>query len=285
MSDASVLTDLLRRDRLLVAPGVYDGLSAAIAARAGVEAAYVSGAAVSAGEGLPDIGLTTVTEIARAVSVVRRHLDVPVIADADTGFGDETNTFRTMRTYEDAGAAAVQLEDQVFPKRCGHLDDKSLIGADEFALKIEAAVAARRRGTLVVARTDAIAVEGFDAAISRAERYVAAGADVIFVEAPQTLDQVAAIPPAVGVPVIFNVVPGGKSPEVTREQLQRFGYAGAILPAATVGAAFTAMSRALSDIARGSLTSGPVAAPRALFDVVGLDEWTTRRARKEPSRA
>ncbi|WP_431919233.1 isocitrate lyase/PEP mutase family protein [Amycolatopsis tucumanensis] len=282
MSDATVLAGLLRRERLLVAPGVYDGLSAAVVARAGAEAAYVSGAAVSAAEGLPDIGLTTVTEMARAIAVVRRHLDVPVIADADTGFGDETNTFRTVRTYEDAGAAAVQLEDQVFPKRCGHLDDKALIAADEFALKIEAAVAARRRGTLIVARTDAIAVEGFDAAIDRAKAYVAAGADVIFVEAPQTLDQVAAIPSAVGVPVIFNVVPGGKSPEVSREQLEQFGYAGAILPAATVGAAFAAMTQAMSDIAGGSLVSGPVTGPRALFEAVGLGEWT---ARKEAARA
>jgi len=284
MSDASVLFGLLRRERLLVAPGVYDGLSAAVVARAGAEAAYVSGAAVSAAEGLPDIGLTTVTEIARAIAVTRRQLDVPVIADADTGFGDETNTFRTVRTYEDAGAAAVQLEDQVFPKRCGHLDDKALIPATEFALKIEAAVAARR-GSLIVARTDAIAVEGFDAAIARAEQYVAAGADVIFIEAPQTLDQVAAIPPSVDVPIIFNVVPGGKSPDVSREQLERFGYAGAILPAATVGAAFTAMTKAMSDIAGDSLVSGPVAAPRALFEAVGLDEWAARRARKEPSRA
>ncbi|MFF9490181.1 oxaloacetate decarboxylase [Streptomyces sp. NPDC014676] len=285
MSDARVLSDLLRRERLLVAPGVYDGLSAAIASRAGVEAAYLSGAAVSAGEGLPDIGLTTVTEIARAISVVRRRLDVPLIADADTGFGDETNTFRTVRTYEDAGAAAVQLEDQVFPKRCGHLDDKALISADEFVLKIGAAVAARRRGTLIVARTDAIAVEGFDAAISRAQRYAAAGADVLFVEAPQTLEQIAAIPSAVGVPVIFNVVPGGKSPEVSHEQLQRFGYAGAILPGATIGAAFDAMSRALTDIAAGSLTSGPVTPPRTLFEAVGLDEWTALRAPKEPAGA
>ncbi|MFH8446004.1 oxaloacetate decarboxylase [Streptomyces sp. NPDC018026] len=285
MSEARILTDLLRRDRLLVAPGVYDGLSAAVASRAGVEAAYVSGAAVSASEGLPDIGLTTVTEMARAISVARRHLDVPVIADADTGFGDETNTFRTVRTYEDAGVAAVQLEDQEFPKRCGHLDGKVLVDADEFALKIEAALAARRRGTLIVARTDAIAVEGFDAAVSRARQYAAAGADVIFVEAPQTLDQVAAIPSAIDVPVIFNVVPGGKSPEVSREQLQQLGYAGAILPAATVGAAFTAMTRALSAIAGGRLTPGRATSPRALFEAVGLDEWASRRAPKECSRA
>ncbi|MFF5989186.1 isocitrate lyase/PEP mutase family protein [Prauserella flavalba] len=285
MSDASVLSGLLRQRRLLVAPGVYDGLSAAVAARAGVEAAYVSGAAVSAAEGLPDIGLTTVTEIARAIAVVRRHLDVPVIADADTGFGDETNTFRTVRTYEDAGAAAVQLEDQVFPKRCGHLDDKALIPVEEFAVKIEAAVAARRRGSLIVARTDAIAVEGFDAAIARAKQYVAAGADVIFVEAPQTVEQVAAIPSAIGAPVIFNVVPGGKTPEVSRERLEQFGYAGAILPAATIGAAFTAMTEALSDIAGGGLASGSAIGPRALFEAVGLDEWAARRARKEPSRA
>lgn len=285
MSDGSVLAALLRADRLLVAPGVYDGLSAAVAARAGVDAAYVSGAAVSAGEGLPDIGLTTVTEIARAIAVARRHLAVPIIADADTGFGDETNTYRTVQTYEDAGAAAVQLEDQVFPKRCGHLDDKSLVPAEEFALKLQAATAARRRGALIVARTDAIAVEGLDAALARAARYVEAGADVIFVEAPETLEQIEAIPTAVDVPVIFNVVPGGKSPEVTRETLERLGYAGAILPGAAVGAAFTAMTEALAEITGGRLASGPPVAPRRLFEAVGLDEWTARRAPKEPARA
>lgn len=284
MSDAKVLIDLLGRDRLLVAPGVYDGLSAAVAARSGVEAAYVSGAAVSASEGLPDIGLTTVTEIARAIAVARRHLAVPIIADADTGFGDETNTFRTVRTYEDAGAAAVQLEDQVFPKRCGHLDDKALIAAEEFALKIEAAVAARRE-SLIVARTDAIAGEGFDAAITRATRYVAAGADVVFVEAPQTVEQVAAIPLAIDAPVIFNVVPGGKSPDVTRADLQRWGYAGAILPAATISAAFTAMTQAMSEISGGDLAHGPVVEPRALFEAVGLEEWAARRASKEQASA
>lgn len=285
MSDASTLAALLRADRLLVAPGVYDGLSAAVAARAGVEAAYVSGAAVSAGEGLPDIGLTTVTEIARAIAVVRRQLDVPIIADADTGFGDETNTYRTVQTYEDAGAAAVQLEDQVFPKRCGHLDDKRLVPADEFALKLQAATAARRRGALIVARTDAIAVEGLDAALARAQRYVEAGADVVFVEAPQTLEEVAAIPAAVDTPVIFNVVPGGKSPEVALDELERLGYAGAILPGATVGAAFAAMTDALAEIANGRLAPGPVVGPRRLFEAVGLAEWSARRAQKEPARA
>ncbi|TSD58661.1 isocitrate lyase/PEP mutase family protein [Aeromicrobium piscarium] len=285
MSDAQLLSDLLRADRLLVAPGVYDGLSAAVAARAGVEAAYVSGAAVSASEGLPDIGLTTVTEIARAIAVARRHLTgVPIIADGDTGFGDETNTFRTVQTYETAGAAAVQLEDQVFPKRCGHLDDKALVEADEFCLKIEAATAARSTA-LIVARTDAVAVEGIDAALRRARRYAEAGADVIFVEAPQTIEQIADIPAAVNVPVIFNVVPGGKSPDVSREQLEEFGYAGAILPAATVGAAFAAMTAAMADITGGRLSSGPAVAPRVLFEAVGLDAWLGRRASGEPAHA
>ncbi|OUZ12753.1 carboxyvinyl-carboxyphosphonate phosphorylmutase [Aeromicrobium sp. PE09-221] len=285
MSDAQVLSDLLRADRLLAAPGVYDGLSAAVAARAGVKAAYVSGAAVSASEGLPDIGLTTVTEVARAISVARRHLaGLPIIADGDTGFGDETNTFRTVQTYEIAGAAAVQLEDQVFPKRCGHLDDKALVEADEFCLKIEAATAARSTA-LIVARTDAVAVEGIDAALRRARRYAEAGADVIFVEAPQTIEQIADIPGAVDVPVIFNVVPGGKSPDVSREQLEEFGYAGAILPAATVGAAFSAMTAAMADIADGRLSSGPAVAPRVLFEAVGLDAWLGRRSSEVPTHA
>lgn len=285
MSEAGLLAELLAGPSLTVAPGVYDGLSAALAARAGVEAAYVSGAAVSAAEGLPDIGLTTVTEMARAIGVARRHLTVPIIADADTGFGDETNTFRTVQTYEDAGASAIQLEDQVFPKRCGHLDDKSLIDTAEFAAKVEAAVVARR-GALLVARTDAIAVEGLEAALSRAGRYVEAGADVIFIEAPTTLDQIRTIPGEVDAPVIFNVVPGGKSPDVTREQLEEFGYAGAILPAATIGPAFTAMSAALAELLTSSaLRSGPAIPPRALFEAVGLEAWTARRTARDTTHA
>lgn len=285
MPDAQTLDRLLRAETLLTAPGVYDGLSAAVAARAGVQAVYVSGAAVSAAEGLPDIGLITAPEIARAVTVIGRHFDgVPIIADADTGFGDETNTVRTMQMYEHAGASAVQLEDQLFPKRCGHLDDKVLIHPEEFCLKISAAVTARS-SALVIARTDAIAVEGFEAAMDRAQSYVAAGADVIFVEAPQTMDQVERIPSMVSVPVIFNVVPGGKSPDVSRAQLEEFGYAGAILPAATIGAAFNAMSTAMAEIATGQLSSGTPVSPRVLFEAVGLDEWLGLRTQKEIANA
>lgn len=186
--------------------------------------------------------------------------------------------------YEHAGASAVQLEDQLFPKRCGHLDDKVLIDPEEFCLKISAAVTARS-SALVIARTDAIAVEGFEAAMDRAQSYVAAGADVIFVEAPQTMDQVERIPSMVSVPVIFNVVPGGKSPDVSRAQLEEFGYAGAILPAATIGAAFGAMSTAMAEIATGQLSSGTPVSPRVLFEAVGLDEWLGLRTQKEIANA
>ena len=282
MSDGAVLSGLLTQERLLVAPGVHDGLSAAVAARAGVKAACISGAAVSAAEGPPDIGPTTVTEIARAIAVARRHLAVPVIADA--GFGDETDTFRTVRTYEDAGAAARPargpgVRHAVRPPRRQLPDPGRRV-----VLKIRAALAARRRETLIAARTDAIAVEGFGAAIDRAKAYVAAGADVLVVEAPQTLDQVAAVPSAIDAPVIVNVVPGGTSPEASREQLERFGYAGAILPGATVSAAFTAVTKALSGTAGGALAAGSVAGPRALFEAVDLDEWSRRRRRRSRDR-
>jgi 2-methylisocitrate lyase-like PEP mutase family enzyme len=230
----------LQSKEILVAPGVYDGLTAALAQAAGFEALYLSGAAVAYTRlGRPDIGLTSVTEMAETMNLIRDRVDLPVIVDADTGFGNALNAQRTMRLYERAGANALQVEDQTFPKRCGHLADKSLISTAEMGGKIAAMADARRSdATLIVARTDAVAVEGFDAAMERAEAYVGAGADVLFIEAPRTGRELETIPRRLGgrVPLLVNMVEGGATPVQGAADLQALGYSIVIFPGGIVRA-------------------------------------------------
>jgi 2-methylisocitrate lyase-like PEP mutase family enzyme len=234
------LLDRLRAPEILVAPGVFDPLTAAIAAEAGFEALYLSGAAVAYTRlGRPDIGLTTATEMAETMALIRDRVDLPVVIDADTGFGNALNAQRTMRLYERAGANALQIEDQSFPKRCGHLSDKGLIPAAEMAGKVAAMADARRdEATLIVARTDAVAVEGLEAALDRAEAYVEAGADVLFVEAPRTVEELGAVARrfAGRVPLLANMVEGGATPVRTASDLEALGYAIVIFPGGIVRA-------------------------------------------------
>lgn len=234
------LKQRLAQDDILLAPGVFDGLTAALAAQAGFEALYLSGAAVAYTRlGRPDIGLTSVTEMADTMTLIADRVDLPVIIDADTGFGNALNAQRTMRLYERAGAAALQVEDQTFPKRCGHLKDKSLISTDEMAGKVAAMADARRSDeTLIVARTDAIAVEGIEAALDRAGRYLEAGADVLFIEAPQNQTQMAQVVDTFGgrVPLLANMVEGGATPISTASALQDQGFSIAIFPGGIVRA-------------------------------------------------
>jgi 2-methylisocitrate lyase-like PEP mutase family enzyme len=235
----SLKSRLLDRD-ILVAPGVYDGLTAALAESAGFEALYLSGAAVAYTRlGRPDIGLTTSSEMADTMTMIADRTALPVIIDADTGFGNALNAQRTMRLYERAGASALQVEDQTFPKRCGHLSDKSLIPKAEMAGKVAAMADARQSGdTLIIARTDAIAVEGFAAAIDRAEAYLEAGADVLFIEAPQSRDQLTGIGRhfAERVPLLANMVEGGATPVTGAEDLQNLGFSIVIFPGGIVRA-------------------------------------------------
>lgn len=230
----------LSRPQILVAPGVYDGLTAVLAAEAGFEALYLSGAAVAYTRlGRPDIGLTSVSEMADTMGLIRDRVDLPVIVDADTGFGNALNAQRTMRLYERAGANALQVEDQTFPKRCGHLRDKSLISKGEMAGKVSAMADARISDqTLIIARTDAIAVEGLEPAIARAEAYVAAGADVLFVEAPRSGDELRRIAQHFQgrVPLLANMVEGGATPIQTAQDLEALGYAIVIFPGGIVRA-------------------------------------------------
>src|SRR5260370_15993088 len=218
MDDVANLRSRLKRRPIVVAPGVYDAFTALVAEQSGFTTLYVSGAAISYTRlGRPDIGLVSVSEVVEIVSVMCDRVDADLIVDADTGYGNALNVGRTMRLFERAGASAIQLEDQEFPKRCGHLDGKVLIPAAEMAGKVNAALDARRsRETLVITRTDPVAVQGFESAIERAALYRDAGADMLFVDAPQTPPPLNPNPPALGsVPGMAHIVDGGKTPALS----------------------------------------------------------------------
>jgi 2-methylisocitrate lyase-like PEP mutase family enzyme len=233
---AAQLRRLLADPAMLRAPGVFDGISAHVARRAGVEAAQV-----------------------------------PVIADADTGYGSPINVVRTVHAYEQAGVAAIQLEDQVFPKRCGHLPGKEVVPVEAFVASLRAALDARRGDTVIIARTDARGPAGLEEALSRAHRYAAEGADVVFVEAPRSREEVERVAAEVEAPLLVNVVPGGATPEIPDDELQRLGFAIAIYPGALLMPAATAMVEVMA-----RMTGTPVEvvdSPADLFGLVGLSSW------------
>lgn len=234
---------------IVVAPGAYDGMSARLVAAAGFNAVYASGGAIARAAGYPDIGLLSFTEVMDRVEKIVDASGLPVVADADTGFGGSANVERTVRVMERAGVAAFHIEDQSFPKRCGHLDDKSLVDAEDMCRKVRIArQTLADADTLVIARTDAIAVEGFDAAIARAERYVKAGADMVFVEAPETLEQIRAIADRLPGLKLINMFHGGKTPLVPLPDLAAMGYRLAIIPSDLQRAAIHAMQATLAAI-------------------------------------
>jgi 2-methylisocitrate lyase-like PEP mutase family enzyme len=274
-SRAQRLRELLAGEELIVAPGVYDGISAALVGKLGFSAAYMTGAGVCASAfGLPDIGLLTLTEMAERAAVLAGLLEVPLIADADTGYGSPINVIRTVREYERAGVAAIQLEDQVFPKRCGHLVGKDVISADQFARALQAALEARQHPeTVIVARTDARAPLGIDEAIGRANRYAQIGADVIFVEAPQSAQEVEQIAAQVDAPLLLNMVPGGRTPELEHGRLAELGYRIVIHPGAALGAVVPAAVEALSGLREQTPALATAASPEGFFDLFGLTGW------------
>ena len=280
------LRALLSGPEIVVAPGVYDGLTAMLVAEAGFPAAYLSGASLAYTRfGFPDIGLVSMDEVADALSAIRERAELPVIVDIDTGFGNALNVRRTVRVFEARGAAALQLEDQITPKRCGHLSDKSLVARGEMVAKIKAALDARASADmLLIARTDAIAVEGFERALDRAEAYVEAGADVLFVEAPVTREQQGEIARRFGarVPVMANMVEGGKTPLLSAPELQLLGYKLVIFPGGTV----RALAFALRDYLASLKTNGTTAPYRnrmldfeALNGLLGTADFRERGQR------
>jgi 2-methylisocitrate lyase-like PEP mutase family enzyme len=237
---AENLHSRLARKPIVVAPGVYDAFTALVATQAGFATLYVSGAAIAYTRlGRPDIGLVSMAEVAQTVAMIRDRVAVHLIVDADTGYGNALNVARTVREFERVGANAIQIEDQDFPKRCGHLDGKALIPAAEMRGKLRAALDARHaRDTLIIARTDAIAVEGFDRAIERAIMYGEAGADMLFVEAPKTRDDLAQLAGALRgrAPLMANMVEGGQTPPLSAAELDAIGFALVIFPGGIVRA-------------------------------------------------
>jgi 2-methylisocitrate lyase-like PEP mutase family enzyme len=252
------LGDRLRRSPIVLAPGVHDALTALLATEAGSECLYLSGAAIAYTRlGRPDIGLVSMTEVAETIALIRDRVPTPLIVDADNGYGNALNVQRTVRLFERAGANALQLEDQSFPKRCGHLAEKRLISAAEMAGKVRAAVDARASAdTVIIARTDAIAVEGFAAAIDRASLYAEAGADVLFVEAPGSKAELGKITAALGqrLPLMANMVEGGMTPVSSAQELQELGFSLVIFPGGIVRATARAAQEFYATLQRDGTT-------------------------------
>ncbi|HEY1233423.1 MAG TPA: isocitrate lyase/phosphoenolpyruvate mutase family protein [Candidatus Binatia bacterium] len=278
MNARQTLKKLFNRNQLLVAPGCFDGLSARLVEESGFEAAYLSGGAVARSMGIPDIGLVTMSEsIERAAQVVST-IKIPVIADADTGYGNAVNLVRSVREFERVGVAAIHIEDQITPKRCGHLDGKEVISIGEMEMKLKAALDTRTDPDFcIIARTDARGVHGLDHAIDRAKAFAKLGVDAIFVEAPQSENELAEIPKRLpGVPLLVNVFKGGKTPMLPMQHLQQMGYRIAIYPSETQRAAIHAMRSALATLKREGTTES-IDASLTTFNerdkVVGLNDW------------
>ena len=282
MKPTRQLRALLSRPELVIAPGAYDGLTARLVQAAGYEAVYMTGAGAAASRGFPDYGLVSMSEMVEDAAILARSVSLPVIADADTGYGNELNVTRTVREYEMRGVSGLHIEDQVAPKRCGHLDGKEVIPKAQFIAKIRAAVDARvDPDFLIIARTDARAVIGMDEAIARAREALAAGADMAFVEAAQSMEELAAIPRLVGGPCLLNIVRGGKTPDLDLSAAQALGYRLAILPSLLLGAVTDACSEALDALKR---TGKPPSSQGTIsvaerFRRLGGTEWEALRTR------
>lgn len=259
MKKTTALRRLLEQPGAIIAPGAYDALSARCIAEAGFPLVYVSGAGIANTQfAIPDVGLTTLTEVVTQVGRICDAVPVPVIADADNGYGNAINLMRCVREFEKAGAAGIQLEDQEFPKRCGHFSGKRVVPTREAVLKIEAAVAARRDPDFViVARTDALAVNGLDDAVDRARQYAAAGADVIFIEAPRTIAELRAAATAVaGKPHCANMVEGGLTPILSQDELREMGFKIIIYANAALRAGLFAIQGILKDLYQQGTSAG-----------------------------
>jgi 2-methylisocitrate lyase-like PEP mutase family enzyme len=276
MSRGKQFRTLLKRDGMVIAPGAYDCITARTIAQAKFDAVYMTGAGTAATLGYPDYGLVTMSEMADNAGRIAQSVDVPVIADADTGYGNELNATRTVREYERRGVAGLHIEDQGFPKKCGHLDNKVIAPLDEFLAKSRAAAAARRDPDFfIIARTDSRAVMGLDEAVRRANAALEAGADMAFVEAPQTLEEVASVPKRVKGPCLLNVVWGGKTPQVSFDDAATMGYKLAIVPGMLFKAVLGVCDATLAELrkAGGHPQLDKAMTVREAFRRVGADEW------------
>jgi len=282
MGNSAKFRKLMHDKRLIVAPGAYDAITARSIELEGFDAAYMTGAGTAASYGFPDYGLLTMTEMVARAEIIARSVAVPVIADADTGFGNELNVTRTVREYEKAGVAGLHIEDQVAPKKCGHLDGKEIVPREDFVAKIRAAVAAKRDPDfIIIARTDARAVAGLDEAVARVNEAMEAGADVAFVEALQSKSEVAAVPALVNGPCLLNIVRAGKTPDINLGEAELMGYRITILPSLLIGATIDACEAALRTLSQ-TLAPPSSAGAKSVserFRRFGSDEWDAVRTR------
>jgi len=290
VSGAARLRARLEEGRILVVPGVYDGLSARIATAAGFEAIYCSGGAVARSTGVPDLGLLSMSEVLGRLREVVDATELPVIADADTGYGNALNVIRTVREFERMGAAAIHLEDQVAPKKCGHYSGQQLIRAEEMVQKLRAAVDTRRE-MLIIARTDARGQAGLAEAIRRGRLYADAGADVIFIEAPTSREEIETIAGSFSEPLLINMFAGGRTPLIPAAELEQMGYRLVIVPSDLQRAAIRAMQLTAEALFRDGSSKAvrdrlaPFAARDAIVDLAGWTELDSRYAEADPPRA
>jgi 2-methylisocitrate lyase-like PEP mutase family enzyme len=271
---------MIQSGPMVVAPGAYDSLTAKLVEQAGFPAVYMTGAGTSVSHGLPDYGLLTMTEMVANAGRMAGSIGVPLVSDADTGYGNELSVFRTVQSFERAGVQAIHIEDQVFPKRCGHLDGKELISREDYAAKIRAAAAARRTSDfLIIARTDARGVAGYDEAIARCNLALEAGADMAFFEAPQSIEEVTAVPKAVKGPCLFNNVLSGKTPSIPHAEIERMGYRLAIVPGMLMSSIIGLCDKLLAELKSTGLVAATYSGggPGVTFARVGAAEWDARR--------
>jgi 2-methylisocitrate lyase-like PEP mutase family enzyme len=265
---------------MVVAPGAFNGMTAQMVEQAGFPAVYMTGAGTSLSLGYPDLGLVTMSEMVANAGMMARSISVPLIADADTGYGNELNVTRTIGEYERHGVAGLHLEDQVMPKRCGHMEGKQVVERKDYLANIRAAVRARSNPDfLIIARTDARAVLGMDEALARASEALALGADMAFVEAPQTLDEIASIPRRVGGPCLINIAPGGRGPAVAIKDAEEMGYRLAIVPGILLKTIIESCDAALQSLKDGAYPPAKftgLTVPQ-MFSRFGADTWDALR--------
>ena len=287
MSKGKIFRDALKRG-MVTAPGCFECMGARAIERAGFEAVYMTGAGTAATLGYPDYGLVTMSEMADNAGRIASAIRLPVIADADTGYGNELNAIRTVREYEKRGVAGIHIEDQGFPKKCGHLEDKTIAPLEDYVAKIRAAVSAKvDPNFLIIARTDSRAVLGFEEAIRRANAAIAAGADMAFVEAPQTLDETAAVPKLVKGPCMLNMVWKGKTPDLSMDEAAKLGYALMILPGLLTRTFVGACDAALAELKAKGRHPVPQSniTPQQGFNLNGAAEWDRFRTEfREPAK-
>ena len=285
MPAPKTLREHITSGKMVIAPGAYDCITARLIAQADFPAVYMTGAGTSATLGYPDYGLVTMSEMVANAARISASIGLPLISDADTGYGNELNMYRTVQEFERAGVTAIHVEDQVFPKKCGHLDNKELVSLEDYLAKIRAAVAARRsRDFLIIARTDSRAMEGFDAAIKRSKAAVEAGADVVFLEAPQTMSEIEQVPKLIKAPCLLNVVRNGKSPDMDLGAAEKMGYAIAILPGLLISGVVGICDQLLAETKKTGKhppTPGD-AGPAQIFARFGSAEWDERRTAFRP---